>query len=243
MRSARCRAAASVPLLANLYLHYVFDLWVQRWRTTQARGDVIVVRFADDFVVGFQHRVEAERFLSRAARALREVRAGSCIPTRRACIEFGRYADQNRRGRGDGKPETFNFLGFTHSCGEDAEGTVHGAAADDAQAVAGQAASGESRTPATLHQPIPEQGAYLRSVVIGHFRYYGVPMNGRALHAFRRSGALWHGASCAPEPEATTCPGAGWAPTSTAGFRPPRICHPYPLVRFAVITQGKSRMR
>ena len=128
------------PLLANVYLHYVFDLWVQRWRQRQAHGDVVVVRFADDFVVGFEHREEAEQFLDRTCASDSRGSGWSCIPTRRACIEFGRYAAANRRARGDGKPETFNFLGFTHSCAKTRTGTVHGAAADDAQAVAGEAA-------------------------------------------------------------------------------------------------------
>jgi RNA-directed DNA polymerase len=109
------------PLLANVYLHYVFDLWVQRWRRTQARGDVVVVRFADDFVVGFEHREEAERFLAE----LRErfARFGLTLhPDKTRLLEFGRHADRNRRGRGDGKPQAFNFLGFTHTCSKTRKG-------------------------------------------------------------------------------------------------------------------------
>ncbi len=136
------------PLLANIYLHYVFDLWVQRWRQKQARGDVIVVRYADDFVVGFEHRSEAEQFLAE----LRERFAQFGLelhPEKTRLIEFGRFAGQNRqRPRRRGEPETFNFLGFTHSCGEDAEGTLRGAAADDAHEVASEAAGGEGRTAA-----------------------------------------------------------------------------------------------
>ena len=135
------------PLLANIYLHYVFDLWVQRWRTTQARGDVVVVRFADDFVVGFQHREEAERFLAE----LRERFAQFGLelhPDKTRLIEFGRFADAEparprRRETGD-----LQLPGLHAQLREDPEGTVHGAAADDAQAVAGEAASGEGRTPA-----------------------------------------------------------------------------------------------
>jgi group II intron reverse transcriptase/maturase len=109
------------PLLAHIYLHYVFDLWVQRWRRTEARGEVVVVRFADDFVVGFEHREEAERFLAE----LRErfMRFGLALhPDKTRLIEFGRFADRNRRNRGDGKPETFNFLGFTHTCRQTRKG-------------------------------------------------------------------------------------------------------------------------
>src|SRR5881398_555425 len=109
------------PLLANLYLHYVFDLWVQRWRKTQAHGDVVVVRFADDFVVGFEHREEAEQFLAE----LRErfAKFGLTLhPDKTRLIEFGRFAAANRRGRGGGRPESFDFLGFTHSCGKTRKG-------------------------------------------------------------------------------------------------------------------------
>jgi len=105
------------PLLANIYLHYVLDLWAQQWRKTQAQGDMVIVRFADDFVVGFEHRQEAERFLAE----LRERFAQFGLelhPDKTRLIDFGRHADKNRRDRGDGKPESFNFLGFTHISGK-----------------------------------------------------------------------------------------------------------------------------
>ena len=103
------------PLLANIYLHYVFDLWVKQWRKAKAHGDVIVVRFADDFVVGFEHREDGERFVSELGERLK--RFGLELHAQKTrLIEFGRHAEENRRDRGEGKPETFNFLGFTHSC-------------------------------------------------------------------------------------------------------------------------------
>jgi RNA-directed DNA polymerase len=230
------------PLLANLYLHYVFDLWVQRWRTRQAHGDVVVVRFADDFVVGFQHRAEAERFLAE----LRErfARFGLTLhPDKTRLIEFGRYADPNRRGRGDGKPETFNFLGFTHSCAKTRTGrfTVLRQTVRTRWQAKLRAVKAELRR--RLHQPVPEQGAYLRAVVLGHNRYYGVPMNGPALHAFRAAlvPLWWRVLRRRSQGNHLTWRRMGayarrWLPT-------PRICHPYPRVRFAVTTQGKSRMR
>jgi RNA-directed DNA polymerase len=230
------------PLLANLYLHYVFDLWVQRWRTKQAHGDVVVVRFADDFVVGFEHRQDAERFLV----ALRERLARFALelhPAKTRLIEFGQFADQNRRARGDGKPETFNFLGFTHSCAKKRNGrfTVLRQTMRSRRQVKLHAVKAALRR--RLHRPIPEQGRYLRAVVAGHFHYYGVPMNRPALSAFRAAvGRLW------------------WRVLRRRGGRHPmpwhrmsryvvrwlplaRICHPYPLVRFGVVTQGGSRMR
>ena len=230
------------PLLANLYLHYVFDLWVQRWRTKQAHGDVVVVRFADDFVVGFQHRQDAERFLM----ALRERLARFTLelhPAKTRLLEFGPFADRNRRARGDGKPETFNFLGFTHSCAKKRNGrfTVLRQTMRTRWQAKLQTVKAELRR--RLHRPIPEPGRYLRAVVGGHFHYYGVPMNWPALRAFRMAvGRLW------------------WRVLRRRGGRhpmpwhrlyrhldrwlpPARICHPYPLVRFGVVTQGGSRMR
>jgi group II intron reverse transcriptase/maturase len=230
------------PLLANIYLHDVFDLWVQRWRTRQAHGDVVVVRFADDFVVGFQHRGEAERFLA----DLRErvARFGLTLhPDKTRLIEFGRYADQNRRGRGAGKPETFNFLGVTHSCAKTRKGrfTVLRQTVRTRWQAKLRAMKTELRR--RLHQPVPEQGAYLRAVVLGHNRYYGVPMNGPALNAFRAAMVQlwWRVLRRRSQGNHLTWRRMGayadrWLPT-------PRICHPYPRVRFAVTTQGKSRMR
>src|SRR6059036_3124719 len=172
------------PLLANLYLHYVFDLWVQRWRKKQAHGDTIVVRFADDFVVGFEHRQDAERVLTE----LRErfSRFGLELhPDKTRLIEFGRFADQNRRGRGDGKPETFNFLGFTHSCAKTRTGRF--TVLRQTMRSRWQAKLKEMKIELhrRLHRLIPEQGTYLGAVVLGHFHYYGVPRNGPALRAFR----------------------------------------------------------
>src|SRR5437867_1525490 len=230
------------PLLANLYLHYVFDLWTQRWRRTQARGDMIVTRFADDFVVGFEHRQDAERFLAE----LRErfSRFGLELhPGKTRLIEFGQFADQNRRGRGDGKPETFNFLGFTHSCARKRTGRF--TVLRQTMRSRWQAKLKEIKVELRrrLHRPIPEQGTYLRAVVLGHFRYYGVPMNGPALSAFRRAvGRLWRQVLCRrggrhPMPWHRMCRHINrWLPTV-------RIWHPYPLVRFGVVTQGGSRMR
>ncbi len=223
------------PLLANLYLHYVFDLWVQQWRRKQARGDVVVVRYGDDFIVGFQHRQEAERFLVELGD--RFGRFGLRLhPEKTRLIEFGRFAEANRVRRGEGKPETFNFLGFTHICTKTRMGnfTVLRQTMRQRQ----QAKLREIRVELRrrLHRPIPEQGAYLRSVILGHMRYYGVPMNSRSLIAFRMAVArLWcrvlrrrsqrHRMSW----ERMKRLMARWLPSA-------RICHPYPLVRFGVLT-------
>jgi len=230
------------PLLANIYLHYVFDLWVQRWRRTQARGDLVVVRFADDFVVGFEHREDAERFLTE----LRErfARFGLTLhPDKTRLIEFGRYADRTRRGRGDGKPATFNFLGFTHSCGKTRKGRF--AVWRQTMRQRWQAKLREVRLALRrrLHESIPEQGAYLRSVLLGHVRYYGVPRNGPNLMAFRRAlGRVWR-AVLSRRSQTARVPWARIARLSERWLPVPHICHPYPSQRLAWLTQGGSRMR
>jgi group II intron reverse transcriptase/maturase len=230
------------PLLANIYLHYVFDLWVHRWRQTHAHGDVVVVRFADDFVVGFEHREDAERFLDE----LRErfARFGLTLhPDKTRLIEFGRHADRTRRGRGDGKPETFNFLGFTHACSKTRKGQF--TVLRQTMRRRWQAKLQEVRTALRqrLHEPIPDHGAYLRSVLLGHARYYGVPRNGPRLSAFRFAlVGLWR-AALLRRSQTARVSWARMARLSTRWLPFPHICHPYPSQRLAFATQGKSRMR
>ncbi len=225
------------PLLANLYLHHVFDLWVRRWRKS-ASGDVVVVRFADDFVVGFEHRHEAEAFLA----ALRErfARFGLELhPDKTRLIRFGRNA---RRDGGD-NPPTFNFLGFTHSCGKTRKGHFTVLRQTMRQRWQAKLSEVKAELRRRLHSPVPELGAYLASVVRGHVRYCGVPMNGTAIGAFRVAiGRLWHRALQRRSQTALV----SWqrmARLITRWLPPAYICHPYPLARFAVTTQAKSRMR
>jgi len=230
------------PLLSNIYLHYVLDLWVQRWRQKQARGEVILVRFADDFVAGFQHRHEAERFLAE----LRErfARFGLQLHADKTrIVEFGRFAEQNRRKRGDGKPETFNFLGFTPSCGKTRKG--HFTVLRQTMRLRWQAKlrALKEELRRRLHTPIREQGTYLRSVLMGHFRYYGVPMNGPALGAFRQAvGYLWR-TVLRRRSQGHHLPWRRMRRYIAKWFPPAEVCHPYPLVRLGVFTQGGSRMR
>jgi RNA-directed DNA polymerase len=230
------------PLLANVYLHYVFDLWVQRWRQKQARADVVVVRFADDFVVGFEHRLEAERFLEE----LRERFAKFALELhsdKSRLISFGRNADRSwRDGRGP-KPDTFNFLGFTHSSGKTRRGKFIVLRQTMRRRMQAKLTELKQELWRRMHQTIPEQGAYLRSVVIGHVRYYGVPLNGWAIGVFRRRvGWLW-GRTLRRRSQKHRLPWQRihryvdrWLPSA-------RVCHPYPWVRFAVITQGRSPVR
>jgi group II intron reverse transcriptase/maturase len=229
------------PLLANVYLHYVFDLWVQRWRQRQAHGDMVVVRFADDFVVGFEHRDDAEQCLAE----LRErfTRFGLTLhPDKTRLIEFGRFAAPNRRGRGEGKPESFNFLGFTHSCARTRQGTFTVLRRTMRTRMQAKLKAVKAELRRRMHQSLPELGAYVRSVVVGHVRYYGVPMNYPPLFAFARAVTrLWWRVLARRSQRHLPWHRmrryvARWIP-------PVRICHPYPLVRFGVVTRGGSRMR
>jgi group II intron reverse transcriptase/maturase len=230
------------PLLANIYLHYVLDLWVQQWRKKQAQGDMVIVRFADDFVVGFEHREEAERFLAELRERFAQFGLG-LHPDKTRLIEFGRYADKNRRDRGDGKPESFNFLGFTHICGKTRKGWFTVLRQTMRQRWQAKLQAVRTELKRRLHDPVPEVGAYLRSVVTGHYRYYGVPMNGHALGAFRNAIAHTWQWMLRRRSQKSRMPWSRFAKYAERWLPHPRICHPYPLVRFAVTTQGKSRMR
>jgi RNA-directed DNA polymerase len=219
------------PLLANIYLHYVFDLWVQQWRIRKAQGTVIVVRFADDFVVGFQHRKEAEQFLDELRARVAEFGL-KLHPEKTRLIEFGRYAKRDRQARGDGPPETFNFLGFTHCCGQTRKGkpTVIRTTMRQRMLKKLKAVSLELRR--RMHEPIPEQGRYVRAVVEGHIQYYGVPLNSPALNRFRHAVIQrWHQWLCRRSGRAYVTWDrmkrlvACWVPSI-------RIVHPYPSVRF-----------
>jgi group II intron reverse transcriptase/maturase len=230
------------PLAANLYMHYVFDLWVQRWRRTEAHGDVVIVRYLDDFIVGFQYRDDAERCLS----ALRE-RLGqfslTLHPDKTRLLEFGRYAVQNRQERGLGKPETFQFLGFVHSCGRTPKGEfmVHRhTAADRLRAKLKEVKAELQRR---RHDPVPEVGRWLGSVLRGHCQYYGIPGNRRAVARFRdQASRLWHQALSRRSQKGRV----KWDRMHRLiqRFIPAaRIVHPSSSVMFAVMTQGKSPIR
>ncbi len=223
------------PLLANVYLHYVFDLWAQRWRKTQAHGDVIVVRYADDFIVGFQHRADAKRFLAE----LRERFAKFSLELhseKTRLLEFGPFAAEHRRRAGQGKPETFNFLGFTHICGKKRNGRFTVVRQTIRKRLQAKLSEVKAELRRRLHASIPEVGRWLRSVVEGHLRYYGVPMNGPALHTFCfQVGRLW----CRTLRRRSQTARITWERMRRLIRRwlpPPRITHPYPLRRLGVVT-------
>jgi len=223
------------PLLANVYLHYVFDLWVQWWRTKHTRGDVIVVRYADDFIVGFQRRGEAERFL--AALRQRFAKFGLELhPDKTRLIEFGPWAARNRRKRGLGKPETFDFLGFTHICAtKRSNGYFTVLRQTMRKRLTAKLAEVKAELKRRMHDPVPEVGKWLASVVEGHFRYYGVPMNTPALKAFRfRVVWHWHRAM-ARRSQRGRIPWERMKRLAARYLPFARVYHPYPLRRLGVI--------
>ena len=182
------QGASVSPLLANVYLHYVFDLWADWWRRRYAHGEVIIVRFADDYIVGFEHREDAERFL----RELRERLAKFALelhPDKTRLIEFGRSAAQNRHQRGAGRPETFAFLGFTHICAKTKRGRFKLKRITSPERMRAKLHAVNDELKRRRHLPVPEQGQWLGSVVRGHLAYYAVPDNTDAVRAFRDQAA------------------------------------------------------
>jgi len=172
------------PLLANIYLHYSFDLWAHQWRQRRASGDVIIVRYADDIVMGFQHRTDAERFREEMGVRLKRFQL-ELHPNKTRVLEFGRFAAERRVSLGEGKPETFDFLGFTHICGETRKGSYKLLRQTISARLRNKLREVKMALRRRLHRPIPETGRWLASVIRGHNRYYGVPGNLPALNAFR----------------------------------------------------------
>jgi len=233
------------PLLANVYLHYAFDLWIQRWRKKVARGDMIVVRFADDIVVGFQHRREAEQFQVELRERFAKFKL-ELHPDKTRLIEFGRFADQNRRGRGDGKPDTFDFLGFTHACGKTRKDRFIVLRQTIKQRLRNKLREVKVWLRVHLHDGVLKVGEHLRRVVQGHFNYYGVPRNGSALCLFRYAvSRLWYRSlrRRSQRHRGTKKLHRRFGAWAKRFLPTPRITQPYPEQRLAVITQGKSRMR
>lgn len=178
------QGATISPLLANIYLHYVLDLWADRWRRREATGDMIVVRFADDTVIGFQYDDDAKRFLEELRIRL-EGFSLSLHPDKTRLLRFGRFAAAQRKKRGLGKPETFTFLGFVLICGRSLKGDflVHRKTRRDRMQATLKRIKEELRL--RWHLPIPEQGRWLKQVVTGFYAYHAVPTNGRTLSVFR----------------------------------------------------------
>jgi RNA-directed DNA polymerase len=236
------QGASVSTLLANVYLHYVYDLWVHQWRRQRARGDVIVVRYADDSVAGFEHRDDAERFLADLRGRFAEFNL-ELAEEKTRLIEFGRFAAQHRARRGDPKPETFEFLGFTHVCAKDRRGRFKLSRVTSKKRMRAKLSAVKTEMRRRMHHPIPEQGRWLASVLRGHYHYYGVPHNSRALRSFHlRVKRHWlRTLRRRSQRDELTWERMGrladrWLPK-------PRITHPWPNRRFDARTQGRSPVR
>ena len=236
------QGASASPLLANVYLHYVFDLWVSWWRRRHAHGDVIIVRFADDFVAGFEYEDDARQFLV----DLRERFAKFGLelhPDKTRLIEFGRHAARRRAARGVGKPETFDFLGFTHLCGKTKTGRFWLRRITISKRMRAKLREVNDQLKRRRHQPIPMQGHWLAAVVRGHLAYYAVPGNTDAVAAFRTQATRHWYKALRRRSQRTRI---NWERMNRIAKRwlpPARVKHPFPNVRFDARTQGRSPVR
>jgi RNA-directed DNA polymerase len=226
------QGASVSPLLANVYLHYVFDLWADWWRKRHAHGDVIIVRFADDFIVGFEHQEDARRFLAELGGRFAKFSL-DLHPDKTRLIEFGRRAARDRAARGDGKPETFQFLGFTHICAASPGGRFWIRRKTDSKRMRAKLKQAKAEIMRRRHLPVPDQGKWLASVIRGHQAYYGVPGNYDAVHAFRTQVTRhWHRALSRRSQKGQVT----WIRMNRLVIRwlpPTRITHPFPEQRFA----------
>lgn len=221
------------PTLANIFLHYVFDLWAERWRRRNASGNVIMVRYADDSVVGFQNLEDATRFLTDLRERVEKFGL-TLHPEKTRLIEFGRFAARDRERRGIGKPETFNFLGFTFICGRCRAGTFHLKRKTRRDRMRARLREIKIELRRRMHEPIPRQGRWLAQMVRGYFAYHSVPTNRVRMNAFRcHVMKLWHRTLRRRSQKDFT----SWERIRklAADYLPPaRTLHPWPTDRFAV---------
>jgi RNA-directed DNA polymerase len=226
------QGAVVSPLLANVYLHYAFDLWAQHWREHRATGDVIIVRYADDIVMGFEQRADAERFLQEWKERLRKFGL-ELHPDKTRLIEFGRFAAEDRKRRGEGKPETFNFLGFTHIC---AKNRKTGGFSVDRKTIRKRLSAKLKAVREELgrrgHEPVAEVGKWLRSVVQGYFNYHAVPGNIDSLQSFRAQ-VVWHWSRALQRrSQKSRMPWERFGPLVARWIPSAEILHPRPAMRF-----------
>ena len=227
------QGAVASPLLANIYLHYVFDLWAEQWRRREAKGKVIFVRYADDLVAGFEHESDARRFLD-AVRKRFEHFGLELHGEKTRLLEFGRYAAERRQKRNQGKPETFQFLGFTFICGKTRRGSFQLQRRTRADRMKAKLREIKEVLEAHMHAAIPEQGRWLQRVLAGYFAYHAVPTNMRSLAAFHHGVVrIWRRVLSRRSQKAQI----NWermGRIANAWLPKPRILHPWPEQRFAV---------
>ena len=230
------------PLLANIYLHYTLDLWADQWRHRHAKGEVIIVRYADDVVFGFQYRSEAEKFLEALRSRLGRFNL-QLHDDKTRLIEFGRFAEKSRRRKGKGKPDTFDFLGFTHICGLNRNGKFIVLRHSIRKRVRAKLKEIKRELRRRMHASIPNLGKWLRAILRGHYNYYGVPRNGRAMNAFRYFlGRLWF-RTLRRRSQKTRINWERMQRIIKRWLPYPTIRHPYPEQRLRVFTQGRSPVR
>lgn len=224
------------PLLSNVYLHYALDLWVDWWRRTEAHGEVIIVRYADDFIVGFQHKGDAEKF-TRALSARLDKFNLELSAEKTRLIEFGRFAAERRAKRGEGKPETFNFLGFTHICSKTRQGRFCVLRKTMTKKVRAKLKALKEELRRRLHGRVADTGRWLGAVLAGYYQYYGVPRNYPSLKAFRREVIdLWRRALRRRSDKKQKITWDRMYDLADRWLPKPRIVHPYPNQRLNVRT-------
>src|ERR1035437_7996803 len=226
------QGSVASPILANIYLHYVFDLWVDVWRKKCALGEVVVVRYADDTILGFQHQADADHFLENFRERLR--RFGLELhPDKTRLVELGRFAEQDRKRRGEGKPETFDFLGFTHISGKNRKGIFTVRRTTIRKRMGKKLQEIKQQLRQRMHDPVPQTGEWLRSVVQGYFNYYAVPGNLDSLGVFRdRLLRLW-GQALRRRSQKSKSTWARRLALAGQWLPQPRVLHPYPAASFA----------
>ncbi len=233
------QGATILPLLANVYLHYVFDLWDNQWRNRHAHGDMIIARYADDLVVGFQHKEDAEQFLDGLKERMQKFGL-EVHPEKTRLIQLGRFAAQHRERQGMVKPETFNFLGFTHICGRTQNGRFLVMRHTIKKRMRAKLQEVKETLRQRMHHPLPEQGAWLQSVVRGYYAYHAVPTNASALEAFRTQVTRYWLRALRHRSQKSRVTWERMNQIATRWLPRPRILHPWPEQRFDARTQGRS---
>jgi group II intron reverse transcriptase/maturase len=226
------QGASASPLLANVYLHYVLDLRADWWRSRHAHGEVIIVRFAGDFIVGFEYQEDAERFLDELRGRFAEFGL-ELHPGKTRLIEFGRHAARHRKARGPGKPETFDFLGFTHICATAGSGRFRVKRITISKRMRAKLKVVKGQLTQRMHLPVPEQGRWLASVVRGHMAYYAVPGNIQAVAAFRDQVTRHWRRTLRRRSQKTRINWERMDRIATRWLPRARVMHPFPEVRFA----------
>src|SRR6478672_2017612 len=226
------QGAVISPILANVYLHYVYDLWVHRWRQTKAAGDMIVIRYADDTIIGFQHEHEAKAFLDDLKERMRAFEL-ALHPDKTRLIRFGRHAAKQRQERGEGKPETFDFLGFTHFCTRSRKwGSFVIGRKTIKKRMVRQLLAVKMELRKRMHDPIVKTGAWVEQMLRGHLNYYAVSGNDPSLWWFVAEVRWRWLKTLKRRSQRAFLHWKEFARMTNRFFPPIRILHPLPLHRF-----------